>query len=171
VSRRLPVSARADKRLGPPDDRLGLVATLAIVVGGIVGTGIFTVPAAIADHGWLSVPAFAVVGAGSPALALTFVRLVCRTRRLGGPIGSGRGVPALPGRVRRVRGSEEMLEIGGVVVNENGWTQVKVGRQVRRVRAPRSRGPIGGCRGASASYVVCEAGGLVTGPRRGRFRK
>ena len=46
-----------------PDERLGLFATVAIVVGGIVGTGIFTVPAAIADYGWLSVPAFAVVGA------------------------------------------------------------------------------------------------------------
>ena len=79
------VSAPADERLGAPDDRLGLFATVAIVVGGIVGTGIFTVPAAIADYGWLSVPAFAVVGAGSLALALTFARLVRRTRRSGGP--------------------------------------------------------------------------------------
>jgi len=82
---RLPVSAPADKRLGSPDDRLGMLATVAIVVGGIVGTGIFTVPAAIADYGWLSVPAFAVVGGGSLALALTFARLVRRTRRSGGP--------------------------------------------------------------------------------------
>jgi len=79
------VSAPADERLGAPDDRLGLFATVAIVVGGIVGTGIFTVPAAIADYGWLSVPAFAVVGGGSLALALTFARLVRRTRRSGGP--------------------------------------------------------------------------------------
>src|SRR4051794_37371313 len=70
---------------GGPTDRLGLFATVAIVVGGIVGTGIFTVPAAIADYGWLSVPAFAVVAAGSLALALTFARLVRRTRRSGGP--------------------------------------------------------------------------------------
>src|SRR3954447_25934679 len=68
-----------------PTDRLGLFATVAIVVGGIVGTGIFTVPAAIADYGWLSVPAFAVVGGGSLALALTFARLVRRTPRSGGP--------------------------------------------------------------------------------------
>src|SRR4051812_30314415 len=74
-----------DERLGVPDDRLGLLATVALVVGGIVGTGIFTVPAAIADYGWLSVPAFAVVAAGSLALALTFARLVRRTRRSGGP--------------------------------------------------------------------------------------
>ena len=50
------MSAPADERLGAPDDRLGLFATVAIVVGGIVGTGIFTVPAAIADYGWLSCP-------------------------------------------------------------------------------------------------------------------
>jgi hypothetical protein len=57
------VSAPADERLGAPDDRLGLFATVAIAVGGIVGIGIFTVPAAIADYGWLSAPAFAVAGA------------------------------------------------------------------------------------------------------------
>jgi APA family basic amino acid/polyamine antiporter len=79
------VSARADERRRAPDDRLGLSATVAIVVGGIVGTGIFALPAAIADYGWLSVPAFAVVGGGSLALALTFARLVRRTRRSGGP--------------------------------------------------------------------------------------
>jgi APA family basic amino acid/polyamine antiporter len=65
--------------------RLGLPATVAIVVGGIVGTGIFTAPAAIASYGWLSVPAFAVVSAGALCLALSFARLVRRTSRSGGP--------------------------------------------------------------------------------------
>jgi amino acid transporter len=32
-----------------PDHRLGLAATIALVVGGTVGTGIFTVPAAVAE--------------------------------------------------------------------------------------------------------------------------
>jgi len=62
------------------DERLGLPATVALVVGGIVGTGIFTVPAAVANYGWLSLPAFAVVGAGSLAIALSFAQLVRRTR-------------------------------------------------------------------------------------------
>jgi APA family basic amino acid/polyamine antiporter len=66
-------------------DLLGLPATVALVVGGIVGTGIFTVPAAIAVYGWVSVPAFAVVSAGSLAIALSFAGLVRRTRRSGGP--------------------------------------------------------------------------------------
>jgi APA family basic amino acid/polyamine antiporter len=67
------------------DHRLGLPATVALVVGGIVGTGIFTVPAAVADYGWLTVPAFVVVGLGSLAIALAFADLVRRTRRSGGP--------------------------------------------------------------------------------------
>ena len=67
------------------DARLGLPATVALVVGGIVGTGIFTVPAAIAAYGWLSVPAFAIVSAGSLAIALSFAGLVRRTDRSGGP--------------------------------------------------------------------------------------
>jgi APA family basic amino acid/polyamine antiporter len=72
-------------RVDAPRARLGLAATVALVVGGIVGTGIFTAPAAIAPYGWLSVPAFAVVSAGSLCLALSFARLVRRTRRSGGP--------------------------------------------------------------------------------------
>jgi APA family basic amino acid/polyamine antiporter len=71
---------------GPPaPSRLGVPATVALVVGGIVGTGIFTVPAAIAPYGWLSVPAFAIVSLGSLAIALCFAELVRRTRRSGGP--------------------------------------------------------------------------------------
>src|SRR5262245_41027307 len=65
--------------------RLGLPATVALVVGGIVGTGIFTVPAAISAYGWLSGPAFAIVSAGSLAIALSFAGLVRRTSRSGGP--------------------------------------------------------------------------------------
>jgi APA family basic amino acid/polyamine antiporter len=68
-----------------PDHRLGLAATVALVVGGIVGTGIFTAPAAVATYGWLTVPAFLIVGLGSLAIALSFARLVRRTRRSGGP--------------------------------------------------------------------------------------
>jgi APA family basic amino acid/polyamine antiporter len=67
------------------DHRLGLPATVALVVGGIVGTGIFTAPAAVATYGWLTIPAFVIVGLGSLAIALAFAELVKRTRRSGGP--------------------------------------------------------------------------------------
>jgi short chain dehydrogenase len=68
AARSLPISEAAcvrpaDERLGAPDDRLGLFATRRDGGGCPVGTGIFTVPAAIADHGWLSAPAFAAAGA------------------------------------------------------------------------------------------------------------
>ena len=65
-------------------------------------------------------------------------------------------------------GWEEMLEIVGIVVNENGCARV-LGRQGRRVRAARGGGALGGHRGASASYVVHEADGLVTGPGEDGF--
>ncbi|MDX6726810.1 MAG: basic amino acid/polyamine antiporter, family [Baekduia sp.] len=68
-----------------PDARLRLPATVALVVGGIVGTGIFTAPAAVARYGWLTIPAFVIVGLGSLAVALSFAQLVRRTRRSGGP--------------------------------------------------------------------------------------
>lgn len=71
----------------PPEQqhRLGLPSTVALVVGGIVGTGIFGIPAAVAGYGWLTVPAFVVVGLGSIAIALSFGQLVRRTDRSGGP--------------------------------------------------------------------------------------
>jgi APA family basic amino acid/polyamine antiporter len=81
-------STASDAELAPPprvDHQLGLPATVALVVGGIVGTGIFTVPAAVASYGWLTVPAFVIVGLGSLAIALAFADLVRRTRRSGGP--------------------------------------------------------------------------------------
>jgi amino acid transporter len=42
-----------------PRAQLGLLAAGALVVGGIIGTGIFTVPAAVAKCGWMAYPAFA----------------------------------------------------------------------------------------------------------------
>jgi basic amino acid/polyamine antiporter, APA family len=65
--------------------KLGLAATTSLVVGGIVGTGIFGVPASVATYGWLSIPAFVVVALGSLALALSFSSLAARTTRSGGP--------------------------------------------------------------------------------------
>ena len=65
--------------------RLGLPGTVALVVGGIVGTGIFAIPGEVAPFGWLSLPAFAVVSLGSFLLAICFADLARRTRVSGGP--------------------------------------------------------------------------------------
>jgi APA family basic amino acid/polyamine antiporter len=78
-------ATRPDAAGAPPEHRLGLPSPVALVVGGIVGTGIFGIPAAVAAYGWLTVPAFVVVGVGSIAIALSFAQLVRRTERSGGP--------------------------------------------------------------------------------------
>jgi APA family basic amino acid/polyamine antiporter len=65
--------------------QLGLLATGALVVGGIIGTGIFTVPAAVAKFGWMAYPAFAVVTGGSVMLAVAFGALARDDPRNGGP--------------------------------------------------------------------------------------
>lgn len=78
-------ATRPDAADAAPEHRLGLPSTVALVVGGIVGTGIFGIPAAVAGYGWLTVPAFVVVGVGSIAIALAFAQLVRRTERSGGP--------------------------------------------------------------------------------------
>jgi hypothetical protein len=64
---------------------LGILATGALVVGGIIGTGIFAVPAAVAKFGWVAYPAFVVVTAGSILLAVTFAELAREDPRGGGP--------------------------------------------------------------------------------------
>ncbi|WP_328595094.1 APC family permease [Actinomadura macrotermitis] len=65
--------------------RLGLPQATALVVGNIVGTGIFLLPASLAEIGTIS---FAVMGAtavGAIALALVFGRLGARVPASGGP--------------------------------------------------------------------------------------
>ncbi|MGO8884304.1 MAG: APC family permease [Streptosporangiaceae bacterium] len=64
---------------------LGLLATGALVVGGIIGTGIFAVPAAVAKFGWVAYPAFVVVTAGSVLLAVAFAEQARQDPRSGGP--------------------------------------------------------------------------------------
>ncbi len=67
----------------PPSKRLGRVMSLAMVVGTIIGSGIYVLPATIAPFGRNIVIAFAVTIVGTVCLALAMARLA---RRLpGGP--------------------------------------------------------------------------------------
>ncbi|WP_294005040.1 APC family permease [Sphingomonas sp.] len=67
----------------PQSKRLGGVMSLAMVVGTIIGSGIYVLPATVAPYGWNIVIAFAVTIAGTVCLALSMARLA---RRLpGGP--------------------------------------------------------------------------------------
>ncbi|GII90265.1 APC family permease [Sinosporangium siamense] len=68
-----------------PEGELGLAQATALVVGNIVGTGIFLLPAALAAFGTISILAFGVVTVGAIALAVVFGRLGARLPAAGGP--------------------------------------------------------------------------------------
>ncbi|MEU9006792.1 amino acid permease [Streptomyces sp. NPDC048551] len=65
--------------------RFGLPVAICLVMGNIIGGGIFLLPASVAPFGTISLVAFAVLTAGAMALALVFGRLAERHPRTGGP--------------------------------------------------------------------------------------
>ncbi|MFH8988308.1 amino acid permease [Streptomyces sp. NPDC017940] len=81
---------RAGKGEGAADDsrharRFKLPVATCLVMGNIIGGGIFLLPASVAPFGTISLVAFAVLTAGAVALALVFGRLAHRDPRTGGP--------------------------------------------------------------------------------------
>lgn len=64
---------------------LGLPAATALVIGSIIGTGVFALPSALAPYGPISLVAFAAVTLGALTLAMTFGALSKRTSSSGGP--------------------------------------------------------------------------------------
>ncbi|MEU7470015.1 amino acid permease [Streptomyces sp. NPDC044984] len=75
---------RSSGRAGP-SAALGLPAASALVIGSIIGTGVFALPSALAPYGPISLVAFGVVTLGALALAGTFGALSKRTPASGGP--------------------------------------------------------------------------------------
>ncbi|MFE2320285.1 amino acid permease [Streptomyces sp. NPDC059441] len=73
------------KRAAPVAAALGLPAASALVIGSIIGTGVFALPSALAPYGPIALVAFGVVTLGALALALTFGSLAGRTTASGGP--------------------------------------------------------------------------------------
>ncbi|MFD5000769.1 amino acid permease [Streptomyces buecherae] len=65
--------------------RFGLPTATALVMGNIIGGGIFLLPALVAPYGTVSLVAFVVLTAGALALALVFGKLAQRDPRTGGP--------------------------------------------------------------------------------------
>ncbi|GGL93635.1 transporter [Streptomyces fumigatiscleroticus] len=65
--------------------RFGLPVATALVMGNIIGGGIFLLPASVAPYGTVSLLAFGVLTVGAIALALVFGRLARRDPRTGGP--------------------------------------------------------------------------------------
>jgi APA family basic amino acid/polyamine antiporter len=70
---------------GDPAERLRLPAATALVIGNIVGVGIFLLPAALAGYGTLSILTFFIVSVGAIAMALVFGKLGARLPAGGGP--------------------------------------------------------------------------------------
>lgn len=78
----MPASRRGGEETAPA---LGLPAASALVIGSIIGTGVFALPSALAPYGPISLVAFVVVTLGALALALTFGALSKRVPASGGP--------------------------------------------------------------------------------------
>jgi APA family basic amino acid/polyamine antiporter len=68
-----------------PGDGLGLGATTALIVGSIVGVGIFNLPTALASYGPISLVSMGLTTIGALALALLFATLSRRLPADGGP--------------------------------------------------------------------------------------
>lgn len=68
-----------------PVGTFGLPTATALVIGSVIGTGVFALPSALAPFGPISLVAFGLVTVGALALALTFGALSKRVPGSGGP--------------------------------------------------------------------------------------
>ncbi|MCX5193455.1 amino acid permease [Streptomyces sp. NBC_00249] len=75
----------AGRGSGPHARRFGLPVAVCLVMGNIIGGGIFLLPASVAPFGTVSLVAFGVLTLGAIALALVFGRLAERHPQTGGP--------------------------------------------------------------------------------------
>ena len=87
---RVSLSSPPARSAGTPDDKrrtgtFGLPTASALVVGSVIGTGVFALPSALAPYGPVSLIAFVLVSVGAIALALTFRSLNKRVPGSGGP--------------------------------------------------------------------------------------
>jgi APA family basic amino acid/polyamine antiporter len=69
----------------PARHALGLWMTVALVMGNMIGSGIFLLPASLAPYGGLSLVGWVVSAAGATMLALVFARLARLDPAAGGP--------------------------------------------------------------------------------------
>lgn len=69
----------------PARRRLGLWMATALVVGNMIGSGVFLLPSSLAEYGPISLVAWGFTAAGAILLALVFARLSRAYPRTGGP--------------------------------------------------------------------------------------
>jgi basic amino acid/polyamine antiporter, APA family len=88
----------------------GLTAATALIVGSIIGVGIFNLPSSLATYGPISLVSMALTTVGAVALALLFASLSRRLPADGGPYAyagspsATGGVSPTPGRTGSPRG-------------------------------------------------------------------
>src|SRR5271165_2668633 len=75
-----PASPASQKQSGG----LGLTSATGLVIGSIIGTGVFTMPAVLAAAGTSSLIVLAVVGVGAMLLAVMFGQLTKRVPKADG---------------------------------------------------------------------------------------
>ena len=81
-----------------PGRAIGFYTATAIVVGNMIGSGVFLLPAALSGYGRLSLVGWVVSAGGSMLLALVFARLAGLTPSTGGPyVYTRRAFGDLPG--------------------------------------------------------------------------
>ncbi|MEI6622127.1 MAG: amino acid permease [Actinomycetes bacterium] len=82
-----PAAASADDGGDTTEDSssFGITVATALIMGSVIGTGIFALPSALAPYGPISIFAFVLASVGAVTLALTFGRLSKRIPQSGGP--------------------------------------------------------------------------------------
>ena len=70
-----------------PARQLGLTAAIALVVGNMIGSGVFLLPASLAPYGWNAVGGWIITITGALVLALVFARLTKALPDGGGAVG------------------------------------------------------------------------------------
>ncbi len=76
--------AGAGRPVTAPRREIGFWTAVSLVVGGMIGSGVFMLPAALARYGGLSLIGWVVSAAGSILLALVFAHLARRNPAAGG---------------------------------------------------------------------------------------
>ena len=77
--------ARGQSREGDARRELGFWMCLALVIGNVIGSGVFLLPAALAPFGWNAIFGWLVTIAGALCLAFVFASLSRAIPRAGGP--------------------------------------------------------------------------------------
>lgn len=90
--------AELNSEIKKPGQKLGFFMAVALVMGNMIGSGVFLLPASLAPFGWNGVVGWAVTIAGTLALAYVVAQLAVRLPEAGGPVGFvGQAFGPLPG--------------------------------------------------------------------------